>query len=146
MVLHRWLASLSFHADLIPEIRLFQILTLKRKVKVMGAVKGQGYTAEPAQYLINSHPFHFTPIRPTIPEIQPFCNLTLKTQVKVMREIKGQGCIVYPESNWCTSFSFHNHSWEMTKRVFDLEKTTSEIFKENSPKKFPTEFLQILIR
>ena len=50
-----------------------------------------------------------------------------KTQVKVMVEVKGQGCIVHPVSNWSTSFLFHingtTHSWHMSNRLLDLEKT-----------------------
>ena len=61
-----------------------------------------------------------------------------KSKVKVMGEVKGQGHIVHPVSNQCTSFSFHinrtNQSWDMSNRVFDLEKNTSEIFKENLAK------------
>ena len=49
-----------------------------------------------------------------------------------MSEDKGQGHILYPVSNWCTSFSFHinrtNHSWDMAKIVFDLEKTHVNFF------------------
>ena len=55
-----------------------------------------------------------------------------------MSEFKGQGHILYPVSNQYTSFSFHinrtNHSWDMAKIVFDLEKNTSEFFKEKLPK------------
>ena len=43
-----------------------------------------------------------------------------------MGEVKGQGLIVHPVSNQCTSFWFHinrtNHSWDMSNKVFDLEK------------------------
>ena len=68
-----------------------------------------------------------------------------------MGEVKGQSYIVHPVSNRCTSVSFHvnrtNHSWDMSNRVFDLEKNTYEIFKDNLAKQeFPTEFLQNLIR
>ena len=68
-----------------------------------------------------------------------------------MGEVKGQGHIVHLVSNRCTAFSFHinrtNHSWDMSNRVFDLEKNTSEIFQENLPKKgFLTEFLPNLNR
>ena len=49
------------------------------------------------------------------------------SKVKVMSEVKGQGHILYHVSNRRTSFSFHinqtNHSWDMAKIVFDLEKT-----------------------
>ena len=41
-------------------------------------VWSKGKVMQLAQYLINSLPFHFTSIRPTIPEIQLFQNLTLK--------------------------------------------------------------------
>ena len=44
-----------------------------------------------------------------------------------MGEVKGQCHIVNPASNRCASFLFHvngtNHSWDATKRTFDLEKT-----------------------
>ena len=68
-----------------------------------------------------------------------------------MGGVKGQVHIVHPISNRCTSFSFHinwtNRSWDMSNRVFDLEKNTSKIFEENVAKKeFPTEFIQNLIR
>ena len=56
-----------------------------------------------------------------------------------MGEVKGQGHIVHMVSNQYTSFSFHinwtNHSWDMSNKVRDLEKNTSEIFKENLAKK-----------
>ena len=38
----------------------------------------KGKVIQSAQYHINSLPFHFTSIRPTIPEIELFRNLTLK--------------------------------------------------------------------
>ena len=51
-----------------------------------------------------------------------------------MREVKGQGHILYPVSNWCTSFSFHinrtNHSWDMAKIAFDLEKPHPKFLKK----------------
>ena len=51
-----------------------------------------------------------------------------------MSEVKGQGHILYPVSNQCTSFSFHinrtNHSCDMAKIVFDLEKTHLKFLKE----------------
>ena len=55
-----------------------------------------------------------------------------------MSEVKGQGHILYPVSNWCTSFSFHinwtNHSWDMAKIVFDLEKTHLKFLSRTFPK------------
>ena len=41
-------------------------------------VRSKGKVIQSAQYHINSLPFHFISIRPTIPEIQLFRNLTLK--------------------------------------------------------------------
>ena len=53
----------------------------------------------------------------------------------------------YPVSNQCTSFYFcinrTNHSWDMAKRVFDLEKKTFKIFKENLPKNCQQDFSRI---
>ena len=52
-----------------------------------------------AQYPIDSLPFHFTSIRPTIPEIQLFRNLTLKYQMPrswVMSKIKVTYYAEYP--------------------------------------------------
>ena len=62
-------------ANPIPEIKLFQTLTLK--------LQGQGHWCGQRaksynQYPINSLHFHLTSIRPTIPEIQLFQNFTLK--------------------------------------------------------------------
>ena len=53
-----------------------------------------------------------------------------------MSEVKGQGHMLYPVSNQCISFSFHinptNHSWDMAKIVFDLEKFWKKICQNNS--------------
>ena len=103
----------------------------------------------PAQYLINSLTFHFTSMRPTIPEIQLFWKFDLeKSMVKVMSKVKDQGHIVYPASNQCTSFLFHtnrtNHSWDMAKRVFDLEKTHPKFLKKiHQNKCFQQNFFKI---
>ena len=49
-----------------------------------------------------------------------------------MSEVKSQGHIVHPVSNRCTSFLFHinqtNPSWDMSNKVFDLEKTHPKVF------------------
>ena len=54
-----------------------------------------------------------------------------------MSEVKGH--TVYPVSNRCTSFSFHinqtYHSWDMSKRVFDREKTHPNFLTEICPQK-----------
>ena len=51
-----------------------------------------------------------------------------------MGEVKGQGHIIHPVCNRCTSFSFHinqtNHFWDMTNRVFDLDKTHPKFSKK----------------
>ena len=88
----------------------------------------KGKVIQSAQYHINSLPFHITSIRPTIPEIRAISKFDLEaSKVKVMDKVKGQGHILYPVSNQCTSFSFHinrtNHSWDMAKIMFDIEKT-----------------------
>ena len=78
-------------------------------------------------WMINSYPFHSMSISPPIPQIRLFQILTLNYKVKVTCGVKGQGHIAHPVSTRCTSFSFHinrtNHSWDMSNRVFDLEKT-----------------------
>ena len=79
----------------IPEIKLFQTLTLK----LQGQVMGVGKVIKSAQYHINSLPFHFTPIRPTIPEIELFRNLTLKhpkSRSWVRSKVKVTYCTQYP--------------------------------------------------
>ena len=49
--------------------------------------------------------------------------------------LKVQSLILYPLSNRCLSSLFHmdrtNHSWDMAKIVFDLEKTHPNFLKEN---------------
>ena len=107
----------------IPEIRLFQTLILK------------GHKS--AQYPINSLPFHFTPITPTISEIQFFEIWSWN--------IQGQG---HEWGQWSRSHTIHsiqsmhllsfhinrtNHSWDMSKIVFDTGNT-SEFFNENLSK------------
>ena len=64
----------------IPEIKLFQTLPLELQGQGHGDswVWSKGKVIKSAQYHVNSLPFHFTSIRPTIPEIELFRNLTLK--------------------------------------------------------------------
>ena len=104
-------------------------------------VWSKGKVIQSVQYHINSLPFHFTSIIPTTPEIDLFRNLTLKhPRSRSWVRVKGQGHILYQVSNQCSSFSFHinrtNHSWDMAKIVFDLEKTrpnfSKKIFQNNS--------------
>ena len=82
----------------IPEIKLFQTLTLK--------LQGQCHECSPkgkvmqlAQYHINSLPFHLTSIRPTILEKELFRNLTLKyprSRSWVRSKVKVTYCTQYP--------------------------------------------------
>ena len=117
----------------IPEIKLFQTLTLNSKVKVMGVVKGQGHTIGPVSYELTSFSFHINQSNNSWD--RAISKFDLETsKVKVMSEVKGQGHILYPVSNQCTYFSFHinrtNHSWDMAKIVFDLEKTHPKFLKK----------------
>ena len=51
-----------------------------------------------------------------------------------MGVVKGQGHTIGPVSYKLTSFLFHinrtNHSWDMAKIVFDLEKTHAKFKKQ----------------
>ena len=64
-----------------------------------------------------------------------------------MSEAKGQGHIVYPVSNRCTSFSMHinrtNHSWDMSKAVFDFQKTSPNFEKKIRQMRFQQNFSKI---
>ena len=149
MVMNEWLTSFSFHVN---RLRYSWVKALSdsnfKTPRSRSWVWSKGNLIQSAQYHISSLPFHFTPIRPTITEISKFGLETSK--VKVMSEVKGQGHILYPVSNRSTSFSFHinrtNHSWDMAKIVFDLEKTHLKILKKICQNKFPAELLQNLIR
>ena len=114
----------------IPEIKLFQILTLK----LQGQGHGCGHRARSYNQpsIISTH-FLFIHINQTNNsgdrEISKFELETSK--VKVMSEIKGQGHILYPVSNQCTSFPFHiNRTNHMAKIVFELEKTHPKFLKK----------------
>ena len=112
----------------IPEIRLFQTLTLK----LQGQSHRCGQRARSyswssillTHFLIISHPWDTA--------ISKFDLETSK--VKVMHQVKGQGHILYPVYNWCISFLFHInwtvHSCDMAKIAFDLEKTNTKFHKE----------------
>ena len=146
MVMNGWLTSFSFIVNRqlsigrpIPEIKLFQTLTLNSNVKVMGVVKGQGHTIGPVSYQLTSFSFNINQTNNSGDRAISKYDL-LTSKVKVMSEVKGKGHILYPVSNQCTSFSFHinrtNHSWDMAKIVFDFEKTypkfLKKIFQNNS--------------
>ena len=63
-------------------------------------VWSKGKVIQLAQYYINSLPFHFTSIRPTMPEIELFRNLTLKhprrSRSLVRSKVKVTHCTQYP--------------------------------------------------
>ena len=96
-------------------------------------------------------PFHFTSIRPTIPEIQLFRNLTLKyPRSRSWVRQKGQGHILYPVSNRCTSFSFHIN-WTTIpeiwpKQFLTLKKHIRNFFKNCQNNNFRHHFFQDLVR
>ena len=84
---------------------------------------------------LTSLSFHVN--QPPIPQIRLLQSLTLKLQGQVHGS--GQGHIVNPLSILCTSFSFHinrtNQSWDMSNRVFDLEKTHPNFSKKSWQKR-----------
>ena len=62
-------------------------------------VWSKGKVIQSAQYDINSLPFHFTSIRPTIPGVELFRNLTLKhprSRSWVRSKVKVTYCTQYP--------------------------------------------------
>ena len=130
MVMNGWLASFSFIVNRLPHSWDKAISDSDLETpRSRSWVWSKGKVIQLAQYHIKSLPFHLPSIRPTILQVELFQNLTLKhprsrswgrSKVKVTHTL-------YPVSNQCTSFSFHinrtNHSWDMAKIVFDLEKT-----------------------
>ena len=79
MIMNGWLRSFSFHVNRPPHswdkaISDSDLETTRSRSWVWS----KGKVIQSAQYHINSLPFHFTSIRPTIPETKLFRNLTLK--------------------------------------------------------------------
>ena len=79
MVMNGWLASLSFHVNRLSHswdkaISNSDLETPRSRPWVWS----KGKVIQLSQYAINSLPFPFTSIRPTIPEIKLSWNLTLK--------------------------------------------------------------------
>ena len=108
----------------IPQMRLFQTLTLKLQGQCHGCGQRARPHSQPSIKLICFLVSHQSDNNSWDGAILKF-DLE-KSKVKVMSEFKGWGHIVHPVSNRCTSFSFHinriNHSWDMSNRVFDLKK------------------------
>ena len=88
--------------------------------KSMSWVWSKGKVIQSAQYHINSLPFHFTSIRPTIPEIELFWNLSLK----------------HPRSrSWMRSHQSDKPFLRYGQNsVWPWKKNTSEMYKENLSK------------
>ena len=136
MVMNGWLTSFSFQVNRPSHFWNKAISDSDLEISTPSSrswswVWSKGKVIQSAQFHINSLRFHFTSIRPTI----PISNFDLETsKLKVMSEFKSQGNILYPVSNRCTSFSFHinwtNHSWDMAKIVFNLEKTHLKFIKK----------------
>ena len=79
MVMNGWLTSISFHVNQPPHSWDTAISDSDLETpRSRSWVWSRGNVIQLAQYHINSLPFHFTSIRPTIPEIKLFRNLTLK--------------------------------------------------------------------
>ena len=97
----------------------------------------KGKTIQSAQYLTDLLSFCFTSINSSDTAILKF--YLEKSKVKVTGEVKGQGHIVHPVSNRSTSFLFHtnrtNHSWDMSNRVFDHEKTHPKFQRKKAKKR-----------
>ena len=79
MVMNGWLTSFSFIVNRPPHSWDKAISDSDLETpRSRSWVWSKGKVIQSAQYHINSLPFHFTSIRPTIPEIELFRNLTLK--------------------------------------------------------------------
>ena len=79
MVMDGWLTSFSFIVNRPPHSWDKAISDSDLETpRSTSWVWSKGKVIQSAQYHINSLPFHFTSIRPTIPEIELFRNLTLK--------------------------------------------------------------------
>ena len=79
MVMNWWLTSFPLHVNRPPHSWDIAISDSNLETPMSRSwVWSRGNVIQSAQYHINSLPFHFTSIRPTIPEIQLFHNLTLK--------------------------------------------------------------------
>ena len=118
----------------IPEIKLFQTLTLRFQLQGLGHGCGQRARSYNRPSIILTH-FIFISHQSDQQFLRAISKFDLETsKVKVMSEVKGQGHILYSASNRFTSFSFHinrtNHSWDMAKSVIDLEKTHPNFLKK----------------
>ena len=129
---HSWMIDSHPSRPPIPEIRLFQSLTLKLHCQGHGCGQRPMLYSRPSIYLIcmfffNSHQSDNNSQGTAISKFD-----LEKSKVNVMSEVKDQCHVVYPVSNRCTSFSFHvnrtNFSWDMSSNVWSW-KSTSEILR-----------------
>ena len=100
MALNGWLRSFSFHVNRPPHSwdKAISDSDLENP-RSRSWLWSKGKVIQSAQYHINSLPFHFTSIRPTIPEIELFRNLTLKyprSRSWVTSKVKVIYCAQYP--------------------------------------------------
>ena len=147
-----WLTSFSFHVNWPPHswektISDPDLETPRSRSWVWSKSK----VIQSAQDHINSLPFHFTWIRPTIPEIQLFRKLSLKhprSRSWVRSKVKVTYYIEHPTD----ALPFRLTSIGLTiPKIWPNSvwprKNTSEILTENLLKcQFPTQFPQNLIR
>ena len=99
------------------------------------SVWSKGKVIQSAQCHINSLPFHFTSIRPTIPEIELFRNLTLKHQ-RSRSWVRSKVKWYIVPSIQPMHFFFVSHQLDQRFLRYGQNsvwtwKNTSEIFKEN---------------
>ena len=88
----------------IPEIKLFQTLTLKFQLQGQGHGCGQRARSYIQPSIILTH-FVFISHQTNNSWERAISKFDLETsKVKVMSEVKGQGHILCPVSNWCTLF------------------------------------------
>ena len=149
-----WLTSLLFHSLPIPEIRLFQNLTLKgqghRPFRSMSigmpipeirsfqklTLKGQGHgwgqssRSHNRSNILKAH-IPFVPCQSAFPFLRYgyLKNWPWKSEVKVMGEVQAQGPTMGPTSYQLTSCAFDinqdSHSWDVAISKFDLENPRS---------------------
>ena len=146
MVMNDQLTSLSFHVSQPSHswnkaISNFDLETSSSRSWIWS----KGKTIQSAQYLIDLLLLNFTSIRSQFPRCSYF------EIWKIQGQSHGWGqrssSHIHPVSNWCTSFLFHinrtNHSWDMSYRVFDLEKSNTKFCKKIFQKSFQQNFSKI---
>ena len=132
---HEWMTSFSFIVNRLPHSWDKTISDSGLETpRSRSWVWSKGKVIQSAQYHINSLPFHFTSIRPTIPEIELFRNLTLKhprSRSWVRSKVKVTYCTQYPTNALPFCFtSIGPTISEIWPIVFDLEKTFPKCYKK----------------